>query len=329
MDLTAPYLRDCLQRVDVDGWDSAAGRQLLDHMRRAVVIPVVRRSGLRGPAAEQAMATGWEAAWDALRRPTARTAENPGGMVWVAVRRAVATEVEFARMSFGGSASGPVVEPADRRADGPADRRADRRADSPVIEPVGRAHLTGRVDQVVSSSLTSSPWVLDPRPRPCAVPERRIRCLSLDDLLEGGWHPADTGQDSSDDLGSGVSAVLDGLVDAGWDRAVITDAVAIMADHAAPTRSGAPSTRWRWVSLRIGIPEWQARRLAGLLLGGRGWAGVLELVVVHGAGVIEDPAVRGALRSTTSRWSAGPGEWLATWEMADTQREDARGMRAS
>ena len=102
MDMSAESLRDALHRVDVEGWDGAAGRELLDHVRRAVVVPVVRRSGLRGPAADQAEATGWEAAWDALRRPTARTAQNPGGMVWVAVRRAVASETDFARMSDGG-----------------------------------------------------------------------------------------------------------------------------------------------------------------------------------------------------------------------------------
>ncbi len=102
MDLSPEFLRDALHRVDLDGWDGIAGRQLLDHVRRAVVVPVVRRSGLRGPAADQAEASCWAAAWDALRRPTARTAQNPGGMVWVAVRRAVAAEVEFSRMSEGG-----------------------------------------------------------------------------------------------------------------------------------------------------------------------------------------------------------------------------------
>lgn len=92
MDLTPESIRDALHQVDLHGWDGADGRALLDRVRRAVVVPAVRRSGLRGPAADQAEASGWEAAWDALRRPSARTAVNPGGMVWVAVRRAVAAE---------------------------------------------------------------------------------------------------------------------------------------------------------------------------------------------------------------------------------------------
>jgi hypothetical protein len=103
-------------------------------------------------------------------------------------------------------------------------------------------------------------------------------------------------------------------VDAGWDRADAVDAIAIMADHAVPAGSGTPTTRWRWVSLRLGVPEWQARRLALLLLGGDGSPGILELVVRHGARVLGDPAVRGAVESTTSRWSAGPSSWLAGWD---------------
>lgn len=252
MDMSAESLRDALHRVDVEGWDGAAGRELLDHVRRSVVVPVVRRSGLRGPAADQAEATGWEAAWDALRRPTARTAQNPGGMVWVAVRRAVASETDFER--------------------GPSPRRS------------------------------------------LARPDRPSRCLSLDDLMDGGWQPAGTALGPAEDLGPAVAAVLDSLVAVGWDRAGAADAIAIMADHAGLDRSGSPTTRWRWVSLRLGVPEWQARRLAALLLGGGGWPGVIELVVSHGARVVGDPAVWGAVQATTSRWSAGPSAWLAGWD---------------
>jgi hypothetical protein len=111
-----------------------------------------------------------------------------------------------------------------------------------------------------------------------------------------------------------VAALLDGLVEAGWDRADAAEAIAILADHASPDRSGSPTTRWRWVALRLGVAEWQARRLAGVLLGGGEWPSVLELAVLHGTSVLDDPAVQGALRSTASRWSAGPGAWLAEWD---------------
>lgn len=280
MDLTAQFLRESLHRVDRDGWDSAAGSQLLDHVRRAVVVPVVRRSGLRGPAADQAEASGWEAAWDALRRPSARTAENPGGMVWVAVRRAVAAECGFVR--------------------------------SPGAGPVGaRARAASAAGTAQCAPLTSGPGT--PRLALLPPPSRARPWLSLEALMDGGWQPAHAGAHPAEDPEPVVAAVLGLLVDAGWDRAEAAEAIAIMADHAASTRFGPPTTRWRWVSLRLGVPQWQARRLAGLLLGAGDVPGVLQLIVLHGAGVTGDPAVQGAVRSTTSRWSAGPGEWLAEW----------------
>jgi hypothetical protein len=292
MDLSPESLRDALHRVDLDGWDGIAGRQLLDHVRRAVVVPVVRRSGLRGPAADQAEASSWAAAWDALRRPTARTAQNPGGMVWAAVRRAVAAEVEFSRMSEGG----PV----------------GARTQGAVAGVPGESGESGEAARGLAAASTQRPHCA--ALALVAAQERRTRCLSLDDLMDGGWQPVDTGFGIPEDLEPVVGAVLDGLVAAGWDRAVAADSIALMADHAARAPYGSPTTRWRWVALRIGVPEWQARRLAGLLLGGSGWPGVLELVVRHGAAVIGDPAVQGAVRSTTSRWSAGPSAWLASWD---------------
>ena len=268
MDLTAQCLRDALLHVELHGWDSDVGGQLLDHVRRAVVIPVVRRSGLRGPAADQAAASGWQAAWDALRRPTARTAENPGGMVWVAVRRAVAAEVAPTR------SPDPVAPLAA--------------SPEPAPGPPGR-----------QLALVA----------PC--PEARLRLVSLDDLMDSGWQPQAPGSGMARDAGPVVAAVLDRLVDVGWDREDAADAIALLADHALRGPAGAATTRWRWVSLRVGVPEWQARRLAGLLLGGPGWPGVLELAVVHGLSVLADPAVRAAVRSTVVAWHAAPGAWLA------------------
>jgi hypothetical protein len=132
--------------------------------------------------------------------------------------------------------------------------------------------------------------------------------------MDGGWQPAGTGLGVVEGPGPVVATVLDALVAVGWDRASAADAIAIMADHAGHDRAGSPTTRWRWVSLRLGVPQWQARRLALLLLGGDGWPGVVELVVRQGAQVVRDPAVRGAVQSTTSRWSAGPSAWLACWD---------------
>ncbi len=93
MSLDAEQVLRQLALVDVLGWDSEPGEELLEQVRSRIVRPLVRRSGLVGPDARQAEATGWATAWEVLRRPSARIAANPAGMVWVAVRRAVHAEV--------------------------------------------------------------------------------------------------------------------------------------------------------------------------------------------------------------------------------------------
>ena len=142
MDLSPEFVRDCAAPRRCRRVGQCAGRELLDHVRRAVVVPVVRRSGLRGPAADQAEASGWEAAWDALRRPTARTAENPGGMVWVAVRRAVAAETEFTRMP-GGAPAGALTRAAGLAVTGhrggAANDHAGRRRSAPTRARTSRS----------------------------------------------------------------------------------------------------------------------------------------------------------------------------------------------
>lgn len=97
MELTQQLVREVLGSIADEGWNSARGRKLLECIRQEVVRPVVRGSGLRGPAADQAEASAWEAAWDALRRPSALTADNPRGMAWAAARRAVWAEQRHER----------------------------------------------------------------------------------------------------------------------------------------------------------------------------------------------------------------------------------------
>lgn len=257
MDLDPHTVRAALHDVDLHGWDGAAGRQLLECVRTSVVLPVVRRSGLRGPAADQAEASAWEAAWDALRRPTARTADNPGGMVWVAARRAVWAELDSARAP---AVNTPTVTPA-----------ADERG------------------------------------------AQRLHHVSLDYLMDAGWQPIEALPTADELSGPLVARLVSALVDAGWQRRDAIDAIAIMADHAAPRSAGHVGTRWRWVALKLGVPEWRARRLASLLLGDADSPGIMELVTEHGAGAFDDVMVRAALRSTTVRWSAGPGAWLAQY----------------
>ncbi len=267
MDLDPQTVRDALDAVDRQGWDSAAGTQLLDHVRAAVVLPVVRRTGLRGAAADQAAASGWSAAWDALRRPSARRADNPGGMVWSAVRRAVWAEWEADRGPWSGPAGvGPTSGPP--------------RATSGV------------------STLGA-------------------RTLSMDQLLAAGWQPAvSPDEDPVRDAQREhlLPALVDGLVEAGWNRAEVAEAIALMADRVVRAAGGAPATPWRWVALRLGLPQWQARRLAGLLLGGADWPGVLEIAACHGPQVLTEPAVQAAIGCTSRQWADGPRAWLVGWE---------------
>ncbi len=268
MNLDPQTVRDALDAVERQGWNGPAGTALLDHVRTAVVLPVVRRTGLRGAAAEQAASSGWSAAWDALRRPSARRADNPGGMVWTAVRRAVWAEWEADRGPWSGLAG---------------------------VGPTGG-------------------------PRSAHPPRAGGRWLSIDQLMSAGWQP--TAAPCSPEAGPGVEqqgllpALVDRLADTGWERAQAADAIALMADRVVRAAGRSPATPWRWVALRVGLPQWQARRLAGLLLGGTDWSGVLELVACHGPQVLHEAAVEAAIGCTTRQWAAGPRSWLHGWEPA-------------
>jgi hypothetical protein len=99
---------------------------------------------------------------------------------------------------------------------------------------------------------------------------------------------------------------VDALVQAGWARGQVTEAILLLADHAEPPRAGVSGLRWRWVAMRLGLPEWQVRRLAVLLVGRPGVPGVVLRVRETGTGALDHPAVVAALRATTRRWAAGP-----------------------
>lgn len=262
MDASPIAMGPRLDEIATLGWDSPPGRGLLDEVRTRIVRPLVRRSGLRGAGAAQAEATGWQAAWDALRRPTTRASANPAGMVWVAVRRAVVAEAR-------GVGEGRRVREAGAAA-----------------------------------------WA---------------RPLSLDLALQVGWEPcASTSSDHL--LGPRLDLILPALAQAGWDRAVAAEAIALLAEHTragvcGPAR-GVPRVRWRWVATRLGLPEWQVRRLSLLLVGDLTTPGLLELLVVHGRHVMEDPVVWEALRSTRRRGGASPTVLLAGWPGAATHRMD-------
>ncbi len=85
-------LLQALEAVDAEGWEGPTARNLLEQIRRSVVIPLVQQIGLHGAAAEQAQATGWAIAWEVLSARSTRAAVSPWGVIWVAVRRAILNE---------------------------------------------------------------------------------------------------------------------------------------------------------------------------------------------------------------------------------------------
>ncbi len=237
MDLSAQSLHRQLDLIADQGWDGPVAAQLLRELRTHVVRPVVRAARLHGPAADQAESTAWAAAWEAIRRPSARSAENPGGMVWMAVRRSVVTEVQHSIR---------------------------------IGTPVGDALTLDHVNPPVAGTPVWDDRWHDPR---STVATHHLRL------------------------------VIDLLVTVGWERPVIEDVIALLAD-AGPDGPG-----WRTVARRLGLPAWQVRRVALLVVTGPTTT-LLELVVRHGAAAVGHPAAGWAARSTLLQWQSGPEQSL-------------------
>lgn len=92
-----PGLLDALSTIDTEGWEGPTATTLLNYVRTDLVRPLTISAGLRGAAAAQAEATGWEAAWFVLAKPSLRTADSPWGVLWQAARRAVLGEIVSTR----------------------------------------------------------------------------------------------------------------------------------------------------------------------------------------------------------------------------------------
>ena len=249
MDLTAQSLHRQLDLIADQGWDGPVAAQLLRELRTHVVRPVVRAARLHGPAADQAESTAWAAAWEAIRRPSARSAENPGGMVWMAVRRSVVTEVQQTIRSG---------------------------------TPVGDARTLDYFDPADAGTPVWVDHCLDPR---SIVATHHLRL------------------------------VIDLLVTVGWERPVIEDVMTLLADV------GTDGPGWRSVARRLGLPAWQVRRVALLVVMGPTTT-LLELVVRHGAAAVGHPAAGWAARSTLSHWQSGPEQSLEQlgWALAETHQ---------
>jgi len=68
---------------------------------------------------------------------------------------------------------------------------------------------------------------------------------------------------------------------------------------------------WRTAAEFLGLPAWQLRRLAVLVAGRANDVGLLELVVIHGRSVLNEPEIARAIESTLHRWAPCPSGLIA------------------
>jgi hypothetical protein len=242
-------LLDVLTVIDSEGWEGPTATAFLEYVRTEIVRPLAIDAGLRGAAASQAEATGWETAWVSLTKPSLRTAGSPWGVIWQAARRAVLGEIVAATYAT-----------------------EERRGRS-----LAAAARNGEL---------SPP-------------------TSLDALAATGWEPACATADPA----AGVAwrqllgQVDAALVDAGWDpimAARIVDAVLCMPTTPDPRCT---IVGWRLLAVELGLPPWQARRLALSLRGTAEAPGLIPSLLTRGDDALRDADLRGALQATRSRSS--------------------------
>ena len=133
-----------------------------------------------------------------------------------------------------------------------------------------------------------------------------VGLVSLDALADAGYEPADPTPDGTCS-GAHLSAVALALVGEGWSEPVARrtiDEIAAVVD--LDDRGRVWPQGWRELAVHLGLPPWQVRRVAIVLLGAQGWPGLLERLVLEGPDVLTDPPMLAALRSTTLWWLPNP-----------------------
>ena len=157
------WLHAQIRRID-GRWNGPDAERLLRTVLDEIVRPVVAILGIRGQRARQALATGWAAAWDVLRRPSLLEKDSPWGVLWVVVRRAVLAE----RL-------------ADDYLTGERTAWRVRRLREDGDDPAGAMQRPLSWDQ-----LTGSGWEpIAPQPRPFAG--SRLLDALADAFAEAGW----------------------------------------------------------------------------------------------------------------------------------------------
>jgi hypothetical protein len=240
-------LLDVLRVIDSEGWEGPTATAFLEYVRTEIVRPLAIDAGLRGAAASQAEATGWETVWVSLTKPSLRTAASPWGVIWQAARRAVLGEIVAATYAT-----------------------EERRGRS-----LAAAARNGEL---------SPP-------------------TSLDALAATGWEPACATADPAAGLAwrQLLAQVDAALVDAGWDpimAARIVDAVLCMPTTPDPRCT---IVGWRLLAVELGLPPWQARRLALSLRGTAETPGLIPSLLTVGDDALRNAGLRSALQATRSR----------------------------
>ena len=126
---------------------------------------------------------------------------------------------------------------------------------------------------------------------------------SLDALSATGWEPASTTGEPGTDL-AWRQLLVDvdaALVAAGWEPTMATRIVdAVLCMPTAPD-SRCTVVGWRLPALELGLPPWQARRLALCLRGTAELPGLIPSLLMVGDDALRDADLRSALQGTRCR----------------------------
>jgi hypothetical protein len=335
---TTEGFQAAIAAVDVAGWDSQVGQELLRYLRFEVVAPAVEARRLRGPAREDVIAAGWEAAWRASTTRSVRQADSPWGAIRAAVERAIGGSYVAERCGtsprtgwrrIGRDGDAPLVVATDATA---LERAAALRASSPVS--CSASERLGQRLEWICVALTAAGWA-------ATVAEDALTWVAFSYSGSiGGVHDVRhkaMAYAATHDGEIVVAAVAATAPDRYFDMRCVhcmaaltlqtqrknpsVDAsntgawfrLAAGASHAAGCANDVQGgvRGWRAAAASLGLEPWQLRRLALLVAGGRDHAGLLELVVSEGRDVLGKPAVKRSIATTLRRWAPCPSSLLA------------------
>jgi hypothetical protein len=126
---------------------------------------------------------------------------------------------------------------------------------------------------------------------------------SLDALAATGWEPTATTGDPAAGLAwrQFLVQVDTALVDAGWEPTMATRIVDAVLCMPTTPDSRCTVVGWRLLAVELGLPPWQARRLALCLRGTAELPGLIPSLLMVGDAALRDADLRSALQGTRCR----------------------------